>query len=161
MKNFIICIINFIGQLSIIEMISLIALLTFIILIISVIYMYRLSTFEIDEEESEVNDMMDLKEITKQIEESSKEVNVTLTPYEQEQEEKAIISYDELIKNSNSMRINYKEEDDASGVLVKKIDLGNIADIDENSKDTKVHTISYKKEEEFLEALKNLKNMLS
>ena len=60
-----------IGQLSIIDMILIIALITFIILIISVIYLYKISTMEIeDEEESEVNDMMDLKEISRQIEEN-------------------------------------------------------------------------------------------
>lgn len=152
-------IVNFIDKLSIIDMIALIAIVTFIILIISVIYIYRLST--IDEEESEVNDMLDLKEIAKQIEESPKPTNIKLTPYELEQEEKAIISYDELIKNNNSMKINYKDEDDTSGVLVKQVDLDNIADVDNSSKDTYVKAISYEKEEAFLEALKNLKNMLS
>ena len=149
-----------IGQLSIIDMILIIALITFIILIISVIYLYKISTIEIEEEEeSEVNDMMDLKEISRQIEENQRTRNIELTPYEQEQEEKAIISYDELIKNNNSMRINYDDEDDTSGILVKKVDLKNIADIDETSNDTEVHAISYKEEEAFLEALKNLKNM--
>ena len=161
MKDLIIHIIDLVGQLTIFDMICLIALITFIILIISVVYMYRLSSLELDEEERDVNDMLDLKEITKQIEESNREVNIKLTPYEQEQEEKAIISYDELIKNNNSMRINYKEEDDIAGISVKKVDLDNIANIDENSNDTKVHAISYQKEEEFLEALKKLKNMLS
>ncbi len=159
MKQFISYIVNLIGKLSVVDMIIIIALMTFIILIISVIYLYKISTLEI--KESEVNDMLDLKEITKQIEESPKKRNIELTPYEQEQEEKAIISYDELIKNSNSMKINYDDEDESSGILVKKVDLKNIADIDENSTDTEVHVISYKEEEAFLEALKNLKNMLS
>lgn len=161
MKQFFMHIFDLIGNLSVIEMIIIIALITFIILVISVIYLYKISSVEI--EESEVNDMLDLKEITKQIEQAPRELNIELTPYEKEQEEKAIISYDELIKNSNAMKINYDDEDDTSGVLVKKVDLKNIANkVDDNyTADTQVCTISYKEEEAFLEALKNLKNMLS
>ena len=159
MKQFIIDITNMIGQLSIIDMITLIALITFIILIISVIYFYRLSSLEI--EESEVNDMIDLKEITKKIEEAPKGINIELTEYEKEQEQNAIISYDELIRSNNAMHINYKTEEDVSGVSVKEIDLKNIATVDKHSTDTKVCVINYEAEEAFLEALKNLKNMLS
>lgn len=159
MKQLIHYIFNLIGKLSVVDMIVIIALMTFIILIISVIYLYKISSLEIIE--SEVNDMLDLKEITKQIEESPKKRNIELTPYEKEQEEKAIISYDELLKSSNSMKINYDDEYDATGVRVKKVDLKNIADYDETSTDTDVHVISYKEEEAFLKALKKLKNMLS
>ena len=147
MKQLITYIVNLIGKLSVVDMIVIIALMTFIILIISVIYLYKISSIEIGE--SEVNDMLDLKEITKQIEESPKKRNIELTPYEQEQEEKAIISYDELIKNSNSMKINYDNEDNSSGINVKRVDLKNIADYDEDSTDTKVHAISYQEEEAF------------
>ena len=48
-----------------------------------------------------------------------------------------------------------------NNVTVKQVDLDNIAKYDKNSSDTKVNIISYEKEEAFLEALKNLKNMLS
>lgn len=162
MKNLLIGLINIIGDLTIVDMIVLIALMTFIILIISVIYIYKISTLEEDyDDEREVNDMLDLKEITKQIEEATRAVNINLTPYEQEQEEKAIISYDELVRSNNSMKINYKEEKQDAGVTVKQVDLDNIAKYDKNSSDTKVNIISYEKEEAFLEALKNLKNMLS
>ncbi len=162
MKNLLIGLINIIGDLTIVDMIVLIALMTFIILIISVIYIYKISTLEEDyDDEREVNDMLDLKEITKQIEEAPRAVNINLTPYEQEQEEKAIISYDELVRSNNSMKINYKEEKQDAGVTVKQVDLDNIAKYDKNSSDTKVNIISYEKEEAFLEALKNLKNMLS
>lgn len=160
MKNLLIGLINIIGDLTIVDMIVLIALMTFIILIISVIYIYKISTLE-EDDEREVNDMLDLKEITKQIEEVPRAVNINLTPYEQEQEEKAIISYDELVRSNNSMKINYKEEKQDAGVTVKQVDLDNIAKYDKNSSDTKVNIISYEKEEAFLEALKNLKNMLS
>lgn len=162
MKNLLIGLINIIGDLTIVDMIVLIALMTFIILIISVIYIYKISTLEEDyDDEREVNDMLDLKEITKQIEEAPRAVNINLTPYEQEQEEKAIISYDELVRSNNSMKINYKEEKQDAGVTVKQVDLDNIAKYDKNSSDTKVNIISYEKEEAFLGALKNLKNMLS
>lgn len=158
MKNLAVGIINVIGEFSIIDMIILISLVAFIILIISIIYMYRITTMEI--EESEVNDMLDLKAISKELEESKKEVTIDLTPYEKEQEEKAIISYDELIKSNSTMKINYASEDDSLGVKIKQVDLKNIAKEDENSLDTQVKSISYEQEEAFLEALKKLESML-
>lgn len=160
MRDLITGIVNLIKQIDIVDVAVFVALITLIILIITVIYIYRFSTMEMNEE-SEVNEMFDLKEITKQIEENPREINIDLTPYEKEQEEKAIISYDELLRSNNAMKINYKEEDKTSGVMVKKVDLDNVADKAEKSKDTKVNVISYEKEEAFLEALKKLKNMLS
>lgn len=161
MKELITGIINLIGELTIVDMIVIIAVITFIILIISVIYIYRVSTIELYDEEDGVSDMLDLKEITKRIEESSRNINIDLTPYEKEQEEKAIISYDELVKSNSNMKINYKEEAEDDGIKVKQVDLDNLAQLDKNSSDTKVTVISYEKEEAFLEALKNLENMLS
>lgn len=169
MKDTIIAIVELIGQMSVTEMITLIALVTFIILILSIIYLYRLYTYdmvefdeEVEEKEEEVmSDMLDLKAITQNIENTPRELNIELTAYEQEQEQKAIISYDELIKSVNSMKINYQDEEDKSGVHVRQVDLKNIAAPDENGHDAEVKLFNYEKEEAFLEALKNLKNMLS
>lgn len=162
MKNIFVAIIDIIGQMSVLDMITLIALIAFIILILSIIYIYRLYTYDMEvEEENEENDMLDLKAITKQLEQAPREVNIELTPYELEQEQKAIISYDELVKSCNSMKLNYQEEENKSGVSVKQVDLKNIAVPDENSHDSDVNLFNYEKEEAFLEALKNLKNMLS
>ena len=75
-------------------------------------------------------DMSDLERITSRIEEEYKPINVELTSYEQEQEDNAIISYDELLsnrdKNNNSgfsYDSKYKSDNDLS---VKKIDLSSI-----------------------------------
>lgn len=167
MKNIVLAIIKTIGQMSVVDMIILIALITFIILILSIVYLYRLYTYDMEVEEEEetgdknMNDMLDLKAITEKIEQAPKEVNIELTAYEQEQEQKAIISYDELIKSVNSMKINYQDEENKSGVHVRQVDLKNIAVPDKNGHDSEVKLFNYEKEEAFLEALKNLKNMLS
>ena len=49
----------------------------------------------------------DLEAITKNISENYKPVNVRLTSYEQEQEDNAIISYEELVNKMNASKINY------------------------------------------------------
>ena len=81
------------------------AVLILIILVVSLIYIIKTS----DEEEEYTNpeegttlyneEDVDLKEIITNIEESTPPV-VEYTDYEKEQEEKAIISYDELLERS-------------------------------------------------------------
>jgi len=106
----------------------------------------------------------DLREITKCLEEAEEEnKTVTLNDYETEQEEKAIISYDELIKRKNSYALNYSEEENLEqDLMVKKVDLDHL--INENipvTPDIKVTVISYEKEEAFLTALKTLQKTLN
>ena len=114
-------------------------------------------------------DMSDLEKITSRIEEEYKPINVELTSYEQEQEDNAIISYDELLsnrdKNNNSgfsYDSKYKSDNDLS---VKKIDLDN--NVSSNEKEeipeekVKVKLFNYEKEEAFLRTLKQLQSELS
>ena len=90
---------------------------------------------------------------------------------EEEQEKKAIISYDELINTQSIPIINYKEEQDMDGLTVKAIDINNLVDTMEPKpithpteyaveKDNKPILISYEKEEDFLRTLKKLESML-
>ena len=108
----------------------------------------------------------DLESITKNISENYKPANVRLTSYEEEQEENAIISYEELLKQTSENKINYDTSykyDDLDDIEVRKIDLGNE---EKNSssyiKNTKpdITLMSYEKEEEFLKALKKLQGTL-
>ena len=112
-----------------------------------------------------VKERFDLESITKNISENYKPENVRLTSYEQEQEDNAIISYEELVRQTNENKLNYDtsykyEEDD---IDVKKIDLDN--EVTEstsyvsNSK-PQITLMSYEKEEEFLKALKQLQGTL-
>ncbi len=118
------------------------------------------------------SDELDLSSITKELE-NIRESNVKLTPYEEEQEEKAIISYDELLKTKSDLKINYQEEETLDNVLVKKVDMENMtseldmSEVREQIKKKEEETnkapvvISYEKEEAFLESLKKLQQMLN
>ena len=114
---------------------------------------------EYNDEEEALLDLNSLTEKLKQEEEDR--VDVTLC--ERDQEEKAIISYDELIQKHHNYAINYEEEkviDD--DVVVKKVDLNNLVKEDsfvDNNIEARV--ISYKREEDFLQALKELNRLLS
>lgn len=95
-----------------------------------------------------VNDTMELKNITKELESIPKERKVNMTPYEAEQEEKAIISYDELLNQNKDVIIETSDISSESEVDVNKV-LDNV-----------VVTTSYAHEEKVLESLKALLNTL-
>lgn len=111
-----------------------------------------------DEEEA----LLDLNSLTEKLKQEEED-RVDVTLYERDQEEKAIISYDELIQKHHNYAINYEEEkviDD--DVVVKKVDLNNLVKEDsfvDNNIEARV--ISYKREEDFLQALKELNRLLS
>lgn len=114
----------------------------------------------------ENKERFDLEAITKNISENYKPVNVKLTSYEQEQEENAIISYEELVAQmENNNKINYDtsyihHDDD---VDVRKIDADNEikeSDTQVSNNRTGLTCMTYEKEEEFLKALKQLQSTL-
>ena len=115
----------------------------------------------------EIEEDFDLKNVTKELESLPKERTITLTPYELEQEEQAIISYDELVTQSiprleisEALReevltdyeydVDKKYEDD----IPKLKQVGETTEV-VRTKDNYVH------EESFLDDLKNLKNSLN
>ncbi len=107
-------------------------------------------------------DMLDLEKISKNIESEYKPEPIELTSYEQEQEDNAIISYEELLNNKDSgysYDENYKSDED---VKVKKLDLDKITNqIEEPKEHIQVKMMSYDKEEAFLAALKQLQKELN
>ena len=110
-------------------------------------------------------EIQELKELSKTLENLPKNNNVELTDYEAEQEEKAIISYDELLNTRNNVSINYLDSKVEDDILVKQIDLDNTGKIEldpiKQELNTKVTLVSYEHEEEFLKALKNLQYLLN
>ena len=97
------------------------------------------------------NENLDLQELAKKLENIPKNQTMNLTQFEQDQEEDAIISYDELIKNknnnkqvNNSLQDNYVDTREISH-SIKKVQ----------------ETESYEHEEEFLNNLKQLLYMLN
>lgn len=111
----------------------------------------------------------DLESITKELETIPKEYTFNMTPYEEEQEQKAIISYDELVKQSENGSIVYNEDyekkDDIDDIVVKQVDLDKTGKIEldpiKKAQNTHVSISSYKHEEEFLESLKKLQEIIN
>ncbi|MGN1372066.1 MAG: hypothetical protein ACI4XM_07335 [Candidatus Coprovivens sp.] len=105
-----------------------------------------------------VSEADELQDITKQLETLPRERKIEMTPFEAEQEEKAIISYDELIKHSDGLKTN-KVVDDGSF----KVD-NNFEGINEKinlvSKDSNSSNEVYAHEEYFLKSLKSLLSTL-
>ena len=121
-------------------------------------------TNELIKKDNKSNEMMDLKELSKQLEKAPKKETISMTPYEAEQEEKAIISYDELLKTQTNVSINYLDKKIEDNIEVKQIDLENTGKIEldpiKKELNTKVTLVSYEHEEEFLKSLKKLQYML-
>lgn len=158
-------ILNLVTSLNQMDLLLYFAVLILIILIVSLIYIIKTS----DEEELETiengttlynNEDVDLKEIITNIEESKPPV-VEYTDYEREQEEKAIISYDELIERSKMGTIKYDTEEDNKEVSIKKINLDKLAKTDIKEEKPKGSLFNYEKEEAFLKALKSLNELLN
>ena len=98
----------------------------------------------------------DIQKIKEEIEKEESKPRIEFTSYEKDQEETAIISYEELLKNSQ--RNKSIDTSTNSSAEKKKID----EFIDEVSKyRTPSVTKNYDSEETFLNKLKNLKNNLN
>lgn len=102
-------------------------------------------------------DMIDLEAITKNIEENYKPAIINLTSYEQEQENNAIISYEELVSNKDNKAFNYDDSFfNESDVDVKKVNLKEDKGSDVLETKINVSLMNYEMEEAFLKALKQL-----
>ncbi len=142
-------VIGFLKNFSHIDLLLYMAILVLIILVVSLIYIIRIS----DQEEPEETEDVNLKDVVKTIE-NNEPSTIDLTNYENEQEEKAIISYDELLKRKEEKNINYNEEKVIDeGVRVRQISLDKIKNHSKNINS------KYQKEEEFLAYLKELSSI--
>lgn len=157
-------IISFLQTLSFIDYILYFAVLVLIILVITLIYIMKMSEYESFADESEgLDDEVDLRKIVSTIDENPTPV-VDMTAYEAEQEEKAIISYDELIKTASHHPINYDGEELVDNeIKVKKINLDQLTNqaIVEEVPKVEVKLFHYEREEAFLQTLKQLNELLN
>ena len=185
-------IIDIFTSFGIVDYILYIAVVTLIILIVSLIYVMKNENEGSEEvelkdvsdemqEKKPLNEELDLQNIVNTLDESPKPI-IDMTAYEEEQERKAIISYDELLQSANSKSISYDEEKLIDDVIpVKKIQTTPIElpkvksetiiqnlelkpkepkiEIDEPKSSSKM--FSYEKEEAFLKALKELNELLN
>ncbi len=117
---------------------------------------------EREEYNDEEDELLDLNSLTEKLKQEEKD-RIDVTLYERDQEEKAIISYDELIQKHHNYAINYEEENVIDDdVVVKKVDLNNLVKEDSLvDNNIEARAISYKREEDFLQALKELNRLLS
>lgn len=140
---------------------------TFLLIVLFVYILYLIKCSDGEEVEnvvSEKKDDFDIEAVTKAIEKDYKPETIRLTSYEEEQENNAVISYEELLKNKDKISVSYDDEYEFEEptLSVKKFDLTNTSEtpvIDESK--LKVQLMSYEKEEEFLKALKDLQSNLS
>ena len=172
-----------ITALTFVDFVFFTSMLALIVLVVSLIYFIKINNEEdevisekvqpLEKNEVEIepqieNDyddekdaIIDLASITKALEERETSP-IEMTQYEIEQEERAIISYDELIKRSQNLSLNYEEEEVNDDITIKKVDLENlVSKIEDEKPSLEVRVISYQKEEAFLEALKNLKEQIT
>lgn len=178
-------ILGFLNTLTFIDYVFFFSVVILIILIVSLIYFIKINdeVFESSKtedskkdvleniqieaptpdiyDENEEGELLDLQALTKKLEENQG-LNIDLTAYEKEQEERAIISYDELLKKTGNTQINYENEEVVNDITVKKVDLANlVSSVDDNERKIKVQVISYEREEAFLQALKQLQQNLN
>ncbi len=109
----------------------------------------------------EEDELLDLEGLTKKLQEDKLKGNLSCDSYEKDQEEKAIISYDELLQKQNKYAINYEKEEMLDDLIVKKVNLNDLVNKNEQVKIKEVRVISYEKEEAFLTALKELNKLLN
>lgn len=160
MKDIIENIFGFLYTLSMGDYIFLVA--TFIIILAFIYVLYLIKRDEDMGILCKNEDISYLENVKKNLEEDYKPTNIELTDYEKEQEESAIISYEELIKNKDKMGISYDKDykSDTEEINVKKILLTEDVNEDNNTK-LDVKLMNYDKEEAFLIALKKLQKNLS
>ena len=152
---------DFLETLSFIDVVFFFAVLILIILVVTLIYFIKINKDD-EEEKKQDYETAEMK-IVKEIRENMKndDVVINFTDYEKDQEEKAIISYDELLNKSNKYGLNYEKEDVYDDLSVKKVDLDNLVNKNSEIKvNSDVRVISFAKEEAFLEALKRLQKEL-
>lgn len=121
----------------------------------------NLSNLELDKPDDEEGELLDLEALTKKLEQEKESNRINFTEYEKDQEEKAIISYDELVKKHNNYAINYEKEEVLDDLVIKKVNLNDLLSKDKSDEIHEVRVISYDKEEAFLSALKELNRLLN
>lgn len=145
--------------LRLVDIIFFFAVLILMILIVTLIYFIKINN---ETEEKDLEETQEMK-IAKELRDSMKnsEPTIKFTDYEKDQEDKAIISYDELLNKGNNYELNYEKEEMHDDLSVKKVDLDNLANKNNNTvSNIEVRLISFQKEEAFLEALKRLQKEL-
>ena len=183
-----------VSSLSLIDYILFFSVITLIMLIVSLVYillsekvikkdeenLMKLNSIEGDVmKQIEEKEEIDLQNILETIDENPAPL-IDMTAYEEEQEQKAIISYDELINEVRQTELKYDKVEMVDDVIpVKKISVNTLEEpmsplYNLTPKEPKIEVsplptrteacvklFSYEKEEAFLKALKELNKLLN
>ena len=117
--------------LRLVDIIFFFAVLILMILIVTLIYFIKINN---ETEEKDLEETQEMK-IAKELRDSMKnsEPTIKFTDYEKDQEDKAIISYDELLNKGNNYELNYEKEEMHDDLSVKKVDLDNLVNKNNNT----------------------------
>ncbi len=180
----------FIRSLSFVDIVFFVAIIILLILLVTLVYFVKINNDVLkeddffqdlkedvnekpevmkieeakEEEKEEYNDeegeLLDLKSLTEKLK-AEEHHPLGIAEYEKDQEEKAIISYDELLQKKNKYAVNYEKEEVLDDLVVKKVDLNDLVNKNIVDEIKEVRVISYEKEEAFLNALKELNKLLN
>ena len=138
---------------------------TFLLIVLFIYIIYLLKTSNDDMPKLKAKEEFDINKVTQNLENNYKpsSKNIKLTSYEEEQENNAIISYDELVKTREMNVVTYDDNfsNTEPDLDIKKIDLEGTGKIKIVDPKIEVKLIDYEKEEEFLKVLKDLQSKLS
>ena len=138
-------------SLSLVDYILYFSVLMLLILIISFIFILN-NDDEIGSEPVKKEEL-DLNYIVNKIDENPTPL-IDMTEYEEEQEQKAIISYDELVNESNKKQLLYEKEQLIDNCIpAKKINLNDFVK-EEKQEYNDANVFHYEREEAFLQTLK-------
>ena len=160
--------VSILSSIALVDYILYIAVIILIILVVSLFYIMKMENEAKEEAEEGVsmNDELDLKTIAETIDENPKPL-VDMTAYENEQEQKAIISYDELLEKTGKLKLDYEDEkmvDDeipVKKINVTQMDIGDITSEIKEPPTEHAFFSSYEKEEAFLSVLKQMNELLN
>ncbi len=154
---------SFVSTLTFIDFAFFFAVIVLLVLIVTLMYFIKVNEEVLKNSREPVKPKSELELINDAIKKDAEREAVRFTTFEEEQEEKAIISYDELVKKSKNYDLNYIEEKKIDDLVVKQVNLDDMLSKKESKQPIiePIRVISYKKEEEFLKALKNLQSILS
>lgn len=142
---------------------SSVMILTTLLIVLAVVIVVMVISI-IKEKNKNVEDAkFDINETKEALEckmEDNNDKYIRITEYENDQEKKAIISYDELLKNASSLTISYEDETNTDGIKVRKVELDKEKPNMESfvTEEIKVKSFySFEREEEFLKTLKQFR----
>lgn len=151
-------ILGYLNSLSSFDILFMSANIILMLLIVSLIYIIKMDNKQLITVEDNTDISLDALE-------KKLNINATTDIYEENEENRAIISYEELVKTSNIPVIKYKEEETIEGLLVKAIDVNNLIETMDPKPITHPATysasvshnaISKEKQEELVKAIEKL-----